>query len=65
MTAKAMLKFDEVCARTTLSVTEIKRRIAAGTFPKPVQLGQRRIAWSEEAVSAWIEAQIAGGEAKA
>ena len=55
-----------VVERTTLSRSEIRRRITAGTFPKPVRLGgPRRVAWDERAIEAWIEARIAEADGSA
>nr|WP_298168330.1 AlpA family phage regulatory protein [uncultured Pseudomonas sp.] len=46
---------------TGLSCTELYRRIAAGTFPQQVQLGPKSVAWVEEEIAAWQQAQIAAG----
>lgn len=46
---------------TGLSCTELYRRIAAGTFPKQVQLGPKSVAWVEEEIEAWQHARIAAG----
>ncbi|MER9820023.1 AlpA family phage regulatory protein [Mesorhizobium sp. M0129] len=32
---------------------------AAGEFPKPVQLGERRVAYVRAEVEAWIDSRIA------
>lgn len=53
-----LLKISEVTERTTLSETEIYRRMKAGTFPKSIQLGPQRVAWIEAEVSEWVGAQI-------
>lgn len=56
------LTLDEVSQRTTLSRSTLKRKIAAGEFPRPVNLSDaensRRIAWPESDVSAWIQERI-------
>lgn len=39
--------------RTSLDITTIYRRIKAGTFPPPVQVGRRRVAWRESDIAAW------------
>ena len=62
MTPEILIKSHEVCLRTSLSKTELYRRIAAGTFPKPVRLGRQRVAFLERDVNNWIEARIAGGQ---
>ncbi|EQD28548.1 Prophage CP4-57 regulatory [mine drainage metagenome] len=48
------------CARST-----INDAIRAGTFPKPVPLGGRTVAWSSNEIDAWIAGRIAERDAKA
>ena len=62
MIIQKLIKRREVCLRTSLSKTELYRRIAAGTFPKPVRLGPQRVAFFERDVDNWIQAQIIGGQ---
>ena len=54
-----LIKLPTVKGRTTLSTSEIYRRIEAGTFPKQIKLGAKAVAWLEHEVNAWIEARIA------
>ena len=49
-----MLRVPEVLARTGLSRTTIWRRIRAGTFPAPIELGENSIGWPETEISAWL-----------
>ncbi|WP_256345655.1 AlpA family transcriptional regulator [Pseudomonas sp. PD9R] len=49
------IKLPKVKALTTLSASEIYRRIAAGTFPKQVALGPKSVVWIESEVLAWRE----------
>ncbi|KFN51979.1 hypothetical protein N790_13235 [Arenimonas malthae CC-JY-1] len=42
-----------------LSRSEVWRRIAAGTFPKPLKLGPNTSAFVEAEVAAWVARQIA------
>lgn len=61
-----LIPFKTVRDRTTLSRTEIYRRIAAGQFPAPLPLGGgRRVAWLEESINAWIAARVAAGKGEA
>ena len=60
-----ILRLPQVQARTGLSRSTICRRLAAGSFPKPVQLGARATGWIEEVVDAWIREQIAGSRGEA
>ena len=53
--ADYMLRPPEVMARTGLSRTTIWRRVRAGTFPAPSELGQNSIGWSERSISLWLE----------
>jgi len=39
---------------TSLSRATIYRRVAAGTFPKPISLGGRRVAFQREELDRWI-----------
>lgn len=58
-TPRRFIKLAEVKALTTLSTSEIYRRVAAGTFPAQVTLGPKSVAWVEAEVLAWCEARIA------
>jgi len=42
-----------------LSRTAIEERVKAGTFPQPIKIGQRNIAWLETELEAWQQEQIA------
>lgn len=39
--------------RTSLDITTIYRKMKVGTFPHPVRVGLRRVAWRESDVAAW------------
>lgn len=41
--------------QTGLSKTEIYRRIKLGTFPRPLKLGARAVAWQADAIEAWVK----------
>ncbi len=56
---RSFIKLRAVKALTTLSTSEIYRRIAAGTFPRQVPLGPKSSVWIEAEVIAWCEARIA------
>lgn len=55
---RRFIKLREVKALTTLSTSELYRRIAAGTFPRQVMLGPKSAVWIEAEVLAWCEARI-------
>jgi prophage regulatory protein len=39
--------------QTSLDITTIYRKMKAGTFPQPVRVGKRRVAWRESDIAAW------------
>ncbi|MFG0721890.1 helix-turn-helix transcriptional regulator [Pseudomonas sp. GLN_6] len=59
---RRFIKLAEVKTLTTLSTSEIYRRIAAGTFPAQVPLGPKSVAWLEAEVLAWCDSLIAQRE---
>jgi prophage regulatory protein len=64
--SRRFIKLREVQTLTTLSTSELYRRIAAGSFPRQVMLGPKSAVWIEAEVVAWCEARIAertGGDA--
>jgi prophage regulatory protein len=56
-----LMKMSEVERETSLHRATIYRRIAAGNFPPPIKLGERRIAWPKAAVESWKANQLAKG----
>jgi prophage regulatory protein len=46
--------------RTSLDITTIYRKMKAGTFPQPVRVGRRRVAWRESDIAAWQSALEVG-----
>ncbi|MFM9939788.1 MAG: helix-turn-helix transcriptional regulator [Hyphomicrobiaceae bacterium] len=48
----------DVCAATSMSPSELKRKVRSGEFPKPVPIGKRRKAWQRVEVVAWCEARV-------
>ncbi|AOE87949.1 helix-turn-helix transcriptional regulator [Pseudomonas sp. TCU-HL1] len=59
---RRFIKLVDVKALTTLSTSEIYRRIAAGTFPAQVTLGPKSVAWIEAEVLAWCDELVAQRE---
>lgn len=47
---------------TSLSTSEIYRRIAAGTFPAQVTLGPKSVAWIESEIVQWCDDLVARRE---
>ncbi len=56
-----LLRQASVLERVALSKTELYRRIEAGTFPKPMKLGIRAVAWTESSINEWIASLSQGG----
>ena len=55
-----LLRLPSVEAQTGLSKSEIYRRIKAGTFPQPLKLGARAVAWPAAQIDAWVKSLIQG-----
>lgn len=60
-----LLRIAEVECATGLDRSSIYRKINADppTFPEPVAIGARAVAWRESELSEWIEAQATQGRA--
>jgi prophage regulatory protein len=54
-----MWRRRDVQTRTGLSRSTIYRRVAEGTFPKPVNLGGRTVGWIAAEIQDWLARQIA------
>ena len=57
-TPKIFIKLPAVKKRTSLSTSEIYRRLEAGTFPQQIRLGTKAVAWLEHEIDAWIEQRV-------
>ncbi|MFD1009078.1 helix-turn-helix transcriptional regulator [Oceanisphaera ostreae] len=60
-TSTTFIKLPAVKERTSLSTSEIYRRIEAGTFPTQVKLGAKAVAWLEHEINDWINQTITAG----
>jgi prophage regulatory protein len=58
-----MLRRPEVEKLTARSRSAIYEGMAAGTFPKPVKIGARAVAWPESVIRNWIAERMEGGKA--
>lgn len=54
----SILRRKQVEKRTGLSRSTIYLRIQEGTFPKPINLGERAVGWLENEIEAWLTARI-------
>lgn len=53
--------FDEVAELTHLSKRQLRRKWEAGTFPEPIRLSPRRLAWPANTLNAWLAEACAKG----
>ena len=53
-----ILRLQSVKERTGLSRSTIYLRMAEGTFPRPISLGDRAVGWLERELEDWIELQV-------
>ena len=53
------LRPSEVKEMTALSRSSIYRQIAAGTFPRQIQIGSNQVVWVKQQIEDWIDAKIA------
>lgn len=51
-----LLRINEVALLIGLSKHSIRGLVAAGTFPSPVKVGVRGVAWRRTEIDAWIAA---------
>ncbi|WP_370053031.1 helix-turn-helix transcriptional regulator [Neptunomonas sp.] len=56
-----LLRRPEVEKLVGLSRSTIYTRLEQGTFPKPIPLGGRLVAWVESDIHEWIESRIKAG----
>ena len=55
--SKALLSHREVLDLIPFSRIEIYRRIRAGSFPAPLQIGKRAIAWKAMEIFQWMDSR--------
>ena len=56
-TLPLLLREKEVCALVGKRHTQLREDVNKGTFPAPVSIGARAIAWKRADVLAWIDAR--------
>jgi len=49
-----LIRLQEVISRTALRRSSIYRKMADGSFPQPVNIGERAVAWRENDIDQWI-----------
>ncbi|CAM3744602.1 helix-turn-helix transcriptional regulator [Bordetella tumulicola] len=55
---KRFIRLPVVKDKTGQGRSSIYDGVAAGTFPAPVKIGSRAVAWLEHEVDAWIDARV-------
>lgn len=56
---RRFIRIEEVLSITSLSRTELYRRIKAGTFPPQVKLAPGHVVWVLPEVDTWVAERIA------
>jgi prophage regulatory protein len=54
-----ILRRRDLRAHTGLGATRLNEFVEAGTFPKPIKLGERAIGWLESEIAEWQAKRIA------
>lgn len=49
----SFVKLDQVRAESQKSTSAIHRGVRNGTFPAPVKIGPRAVAWTRDSIEAW------------
>jgi prophage regulatory protein len=58
ITSTTFLRRRTVEAKTGLSRSTIYARMKDGTFPAPIRIGPRAVAWIESDIEAWQAARV-------
>lgn len=58
MESDKLLRIDKVTDMTSLSKSEIYRRVQAGTFPKQTRISHRFAAWKQSDISSWMKGLV-------
>ena len=60
-----MIRRRQVESLTGLSRSTIYAGVAAGTFPKQIQLGPQAVGWLASEIDAWLRERVAASRDKA
>ncbi len=58
-TPLCLLRLPQVIERVGLRRTALYDLIKRGTFPAPIKLGRRCVAWPSDVIDAWVRERIA------
>ena len=61
--AKRFIRLPEVINRTGYRRTPIYEKSPWGSFPAPIKLGPRAVAWVSEEIEKWMDARVAEWDA--
>ncbi len=53
-----LLRWQELKKWIPLSRSNVYRMMDEGTFPRPINLGARSVAWFESDIDAWIQERL-------
>lgn len=53
-----LIRLPEVLNRVGLSRSTVYNRVSTGSFPAPIKLGEKSVAWLEADVDAWIHDRV-------
>lgn len=56
---RALLRLQQVQALTGLARSTVYKLISEKSFPAPIPLSGRAVAWDSRAIDAWIDSRIA------
>lgn len=56
---RALLRLQQVQALTGLARSTVYKLISEKSFPAPIPLAGRAVAWDSRAIDAWIDSRIA------
>lgn len=60
--AMLLLRLPQTLTKTGLTRSALYAAVRAGTFPNPVRIGPKAVAWPDHEIDAWIANRIAERE---
>ena len=63
-TQRKYLREEQVLVRVPFSRSTLRRRVADGTFPAPVEFGERVKAWLIDEIDAWDRPAVVERDAR-
>ena len=60
----SLLRLPQVIERVGMRRTAIYDGVSRGTFPRPIKLGRRCVAWPSDVIDAWVRERIAESRAE-